>query len=120
MMTIEDDLPAVRLGEEKLQEIFFNLLSNAIEAVGEHGMISVTAHRANGHVVSEVQDNGPGIDSTILGRIFEPFATTKSTGTGLGLFGVRRRIDEAGGTIEYESCPKKGTIFRLLFPIEEL
>ena len=118
-LTLEDDLPAVRLSEDKLQEIFFNLISNAIDAVGENGEIQVTSHRVNGHVVSEVHDNGPGIDSAIAGHVFEPFATTKTTGTGLGLFAVRRRVDEAGGLIEHSSGPTGGTTFRILLPIED-
>jgi len=114
----DENLPPVRLSEEKLQEIFFNLLSNAIDAVGENGKISVRSHRENGHIISEVEDDGTGIDAAIADQVFQPFATTKATGTGLGLFAVRRRIDEAGGKIEYSAGPERGTIFRIYLPIE--
>lgn len=118
-VNVADDLPPVRLNEEKLQEIFFNLLSNAIEAIGNNGNIHVRTHRLNGQIISEVEDDGPGIAAAIADQVFEPFATTKPSGTGLGLFAVRRRVDEAGGTIEYSAGSERGTIFRVYLPIEE-
>lgn len=116
---VSNDLPPVRLSEDKIQEIFFNLLSNAIDAIGEDGAIRVRTQHNNEHVISEVEDNGPGIDPSIADQVFQPFATTKATGTGLGLFAVRRRIDEAGGKIEYTAGREGGTIFRIYLPIEE-
>jgi len=113
---IADRLPSVRADDESLREIFFNLLSNSIEATGPGGRVRVTCHQDNGSVIAEVSDTGPGIAPALLARIFDPFVTTKETGTGLGLHAVSRRIREGGGEIRCDSDPEKGTTFVVRLP----
>jgi signal transduction histidine kinase len=102
---IADDLPAVRGDEATLREIVFNLVSNSLDAAPAGGRISMRGERINGHVVIAVHDDGHGIPAAVKARLFEPFVTTKTTGTGLGLYVVRRRVAELGGDIECTSVP---------------
>jgi signal transduction histidine kinase len=115
---IEDQLPAVQADEQTLREIFFNLLSNSIEATGAGGRVCVDCRRDNGSVVTSVSDNGSGIPPALSLRVFEPFITTKETGTGLGLYVVSRRVREAGGEIHCSSDPQNGTRFVVRLPCE--
>jgi len=113
---IPDRLPAVRADDQALREIFFNLLSNSIEASGQGGRIRVHCHQENGSVVASVSDDGTGIPSAMQAQIFEPFVTTKETGTGLGLYAVSRRLREIGGDIRCDSSPQAGTTFTVRLP----
>jgi signal transduction histidine kinase len=117
---IEDRLPNVRAGEQALREIFFNLLSNSIEATGAGGRVCVECRQENGSVVAAVSDNGPGIPPGLDLRLFDPFVTTKDQGTGLGLYVVSRRVREVGGEIHYDSDPRNGTRFVVRLPCEAL
>jgi signal transduction histidine kinase len=116
----EPQLPAVQADEQALREIFFNLLSNSIEATESGGKVCVDCRRENGSVVAAVSDNGPGIPATLAARLFEPFVTTKESGTGLGLYAVGRRVRELGGEIHCDSNPQTGTCFVVRLPCEAL
>ena len=100
-----------------LREIYFNLIKNSIEAAGSGGEIAIACSRENGHIVTRVADNGPGIAPEIQDRLFEPFATTKADGTGLGLYIVGRHVRELGGEIHCETTADAGTEFTLKLPI---
>jgi signal transduction histidine kinase len=113
---IPDRLPAVRADDQSLREIFFNLLSNSIDATPPGGRIRVNCHQDNGSVIAAVSDNGPGIPAALLGQIFEPFVTSKDAGTGLGLYAVSRRLREIGGDIRCDSDPQSGTTFTVWLP----
>jgi signal transduction histidine kinase len=113
---IAERLPAVRADDEALREVFFNLLSNSIEATGPGGRVGVTCHQENGSVIASISDTGPGIPPSLLARIFDPFFTSKETGTGLGLYAVSRRVRESGGAIHCESSPQRGTTFVVRLP----
>lgn len=110
------DLPRVRADENTLREIFFNLLSNSIDAAGPGGRVQVACRRENGCVIAEVRDSGPGIPLDLQERLFEPFFTTKEAGTGLGLYVVGRRMREMGGEVRCTSGPACGTSFVLKLP----
>jgi signal transduction histidine kinase len=112
---LPDTLPPVDADEPALREIFFNLLSNAVDAAGAGGRVVVTCTAEAGDVVAEVRDNGPGIPAEVRGRLFEPFLTTKANGTGLGLYAVGRHVRQLGGTI---ACTSAGgeTVFTVRLP----
>lgn len=112
-------LPGVRIGGSALQEIFFNLLNNSIEATGRGGRVTVSCRQSNGHVVAEVCDNGPGIEPAIQNQLFQPFVTTKDSGGGMGLYIVGCRVREAGGAIECASRADHGTTFIVRLPIAD-
>jgi len=114
---VADGLPEVHgLGGE-LNQVWSNLIDNAIDAVPESGHVDVTAGTQPGWVVVTVSDDGPGIPAEIVGRIFDPFFTTKpqGAGTGLGLDIARRIVRQHEGELEVESRPGR-TEFRVLLP----
>ena len=109
------DLHLVTADSEKLKQALLNLCNNAVEAMPQGGTLTLRAHNAEGQVVLEVVDTGLGIPDGL--DIFEPFATTKSWGTGLGLVIVRQIISAHGGTVTYASERGKGTAFLLSLPL---
>ena len=119
-MTVEPDLPLVRGFVGELNQVWANLIDNALDAVPDAGRVDVTASRERQRVVVRVIDNGPGIPGEIRSRIFEPFFTTKpvGSGTGLGLDIVRRLVIHNDAEIEVESRPGR-TEFRVSLPLAE-
>jgi signal transduction histidine kinase len=117
---VENGLPSVRGFAGELNQIWGNLIDNALDAVPEKGLVEVTAKRERGRVVVRVMDNGSGIPASVRERIFDPFFTTKAMGqgTGLGLDIVRRLVRHNDGTIEVDSRPGR-TEFRVELPIAE-
>ena len=109
----------------EVQQVFVNLVKNAVEAVGQHredgsGRVAVTAGKAEDHVWARVEDNGPGIAPAKVGLVFDPFYTTKAPGkgTGLGLNIVYRIVTKYRGQISVESVEGSGTVFTMRFPVE--
>jgi len=104
---IADDVPRVHAVGAELNQVWMNLLDNAIDAVGKNGHVTVRAERERERVVVRIIDDGPGVPPEIQGRIFDPFFTTKGVGegTGLGLDIVRRLLQRHDGDISLESVP---------------
>jgi len=115
-VAIDPDLPAVRCDAELLRQAFVNLSVNAVQAMEGGGKLSVRAVRENGGVAVEFRDTGKGVDPSVKAHIFEPFFTTKANGTGLGLAIVRQAAEANGGSVEVESEPGKGALFRVRLP----
>jgi signal transduction histidine kinase len=113
------ELPEILVDRGQFQEILFNLIRNAGQAIQPPGTIWVRAYPRNGGSVRiEIADTGCGIPPDKLGKIFDPFFTTKDPGkgTGLGLFIVRQIIERNKGRISVESAVGRGTTFFLDFP----
>lgn len=104
--------------QSQMQQVFLNLISNAIDAIESNGLIDVTTQQKNGTIVIRIQDDGPGIPKDQQHRIFDPFFSTKATGrgTGLGLSISYSIVEKLGGTITFESEPGKGTTFIVSLP----
>jgi signal transduction histidine kinase len=117
---VAPDLPPVRGFGGELNQIWANLIENAIDAVPPSGRIDVTAALDHQRAVVRIVDNGPGIPVEIRDRIFDPFFTTKPVGqgTGLGLDIVRRLVRHNDGDVEVESVPGR-TEFRVLLPFAQ-
>lgn len=113
------DLPPVQGMGAELNQIWANLIDNALDAVSEGGHVEIAARPEGGRVLVEVTDDGPGIPQEIRERIFEPFFSTKDVGkgVGLGLDLVRRTLERHDGEIEVESRPGR-TVFRVRLPAE--
>ena len=119
LVEVPADLPKVRSNQNQLQEVLLNLILNACQAMGEKGgKLMFTAACANGALVElKVRDTGPGIPPGKLVKIFDPFYTTKPTGTGLGLFVSQRIIKAHGGTIDVTSTEGEGACFTIRLPV---
>lgn len=113
-------LPEIRCMPFQLNQVFMNLLLNAVQAVHEPGTITLRTGRDDDHVWIDIQDDGVGIPPEHLKRLFEPFFTTKpvGTGTGLGLSVAYGIVQQHGGRIEVSSEVGKGSVFRVLLPID--
>jgi signal transduction histidine kinase len=107
---------AIRADESQLQQVFMNLLLNAVDAVGNNGDVIVGTENAGEHLLIFIRDTGVGIPQENLSRMFEPFFTTKKNGTGLGLAICRRVVEEHRGRIEVHSQPKQGSAFIVTLP----
>jgi len=131
----DPSLPPVPGNRDKLVQAFLNLVKNAAEALGETrdgGRIVLTTAFRPGVRLSvpgsrarvalplmiEIEDSGPGIAEAVRSHLFDPFVTTKRTGTGLGLALVAKIVGDHGGIIECDSEPRK-TVFRVLLPMQE-
>jgi hypothetical protein len=113
-------LPPVRGNENRLQQVFFNLVLNARDAMPSGGWLSLTTSADDDTVVVEVSDTGHGIKREDIRRIYDPFFTTKGIGrgTGLGLSVSYGILQEHGGAIFVESTPGKGTTFQVALPAD--
>lgn len=116
-------IPAILLDPEQLKEVLVNLIVNACEAMIRGGLITIRENIDTLPVVGktaiiQLTDDGPGIPSEIMDKIFQPFFTTKEDGTGLGLSIASRIIEEHQGRLEVESREGRGTTFRILLPLE--
>ncbi len=109
-------LPNVALDAEQMEQVFFNLLKNALEAMKDGGTIVLTLGSDDKDVFLSIRDNGIGMDAEQLVNLFEPYRTTKEKGTGLGLMISKRIITEHGGSIAAESKPGDGTTFTITLP----
>jgi len=114
-----DDLPNILLDRTQLQQAFYNVIKNAIQAMRAGSILRVCTETTDTHIVVSCIDTGHGIAPEQIGRIFEPYYTSKKDGSGLGLMIVQRIVREHGGTIEVESNVDHGTTFRIKLPIHE-
>jgi two-component system, NtrC family, sensor kinase len=112
------DLPAVVGVRDYLTQVVLNLVLNAVDATADEGRIHVAAREEDGHLVLSVEDDGRGISIADRCRLFQPYFTTKSHGTGLGLFVSRQILKEFSGTLGFESEPGEGSTFVVRLPLE--
>jgi len=121
----DPEVPAVAGDPDRLLQVFLNLLRNGAEAMANGGELTVrtrferVAPQCGGGAaaVAEVSDRGPGISPEVRKQLFNPFFTTKDSGTGLGLPLSVRIVEEHGGAIEVQSRVGEGTTFRVLLPL---
>ncbi|MFC2171297.1 ATP-binding protein [Acidobacteriota bacterium] len=116
---LDPDLPIIAGDESKLQQVFLNIVSNAIDATGDDGIIEIATSRQDGMISVSIKDNGPGIPKNLQKKIFDPFFTTKQVGrgTGLGLWICFNILDKMGGSIQLDSAEGKGAAFTVDLPI---
>jgi PAS domain S-box-containing protein len=113
------DLPKTLIDRSQIKQAFYNIIRNALQSMRSGGILRVRTEATDTHVVISFIDTGHGIAPEQIGRIFEPYYTTKKEGTGLGLMIVQRIVREHGGLIELESNVGRGTTFRVKLPIYE-
>ncbi|HEX4623634.1 MAG TPA: ATP-binding protein [Solirubrobacteraceae bacterium] len=113
------DLPRIMGRGSELNQVWTNLLDNAIDALGDAGTITITTRNEGDRAVVDIADDGPGVDPTVSSRIFDSFVTTKDVGagTGLGLATARRIVvDRHDGSLDFDSHPGE-TVFHVNLPL---
>ena len=114
---LHSSLPPAWVDEEQIKQALVNILVNSIHSIHHQGKISVSTDLVDEQVLIEISDNGAGMTKETLENMFNPFFTTKSGGTGLGMAVTQRIIEEHGGEIQVESEKGKGTTFRIFIPL---
>jgi nitrogen fixation/metabolism regulation signal transduction histidine kinase len=114
--SVADPLPPVLADRTLVARALANMIENALHAMPGGGELAISAWAAPGVVIFEVRDTGVGMDPDALARVFEPYFSTKATGTGLGLPIARRNIELSGGSIQVESEKGVGTTVRVRLP----
>ncbi|MBN2452746.1 MAG: GAF domain-containing protein [Candidatus Omnitrophica bacterium] len=120
---VEKDLPRILADRKQFQEVLFNLIRNAGQAIEKEGRITVKARNMRGRIIIDIQDTGSGIGEDKIKELFNPFFTTKGPGkgTGLGLFIVRQVVEKNGGRIFLKNTKVDGgTTFTIEFPVSNL
>ncbi|MEW6595204.1 MAG: ATP-binding protein [Thermodesulfobacteriota bacterium] len=122
-LDLQPDLPVVESDQGQMQQIFLNIINNAIDAIGKNGNIDITSRQVSPRaVLVEISDDGPGIPEALIHNIFEPFFTTKKDsekpGTGLGLAITYGLVKKLGGEISVASAVGEGTTFSISFPLK--
>ena len=115
-LDIPSALPSVAIDRNQMEQVFFNLLKNALEAMKDGGEISITVGADDNDVTVTICDSGAGMTSEQLAHLFEPYRTTKSGGSGLGLMVTARIVHDHGGTIDAESEVGEGSSFTVRLP----
>ncbi|MEP6937962.1 MAG: ATP-binding protein [Chthoniobacterales bacterium] len=113
---LRSDLPMLELDRDQIKQVFYNVIKNSFEAMKRRGILRIRTDMDDTHVLVSFTDTGGGISAENLSRMFEPYFTTKATGSGLGLLIVRRIVREHGGELAVESSEGKGLTLTIRLP----
>jgi two-component system, sporulation sensor kinase E len=113
---LRSDLPLLQLDRDQMKQAFYNVIKNSFEAMKRRNVLRIRTDRDDTHVLVSFTDTGVGMSAENLSRVFEPYFTTKSSGTGLGLLIVRRIVREHGGELSIESSEGKGLTLTIRLP----
>jgi signal transduction histidine kinase len=124
------DVPSIQADKDALHRVFVNLIANALDAMPRGGRLTVRAgwagtgdavrsgrRRPANRVKVEIEDTGVGIQPSDTDRVFNPFYTTRDSGTGLGLALAHKIVEDHGGTISFRSVPDRGTTFTIVLSL---
>lgn len=121
-LNLATTLPKLKLDKSLVEQTFLNLIRNAMQAIKpgqKDGLIEIKSYIDENYVKVDVSDNGCGMSEETIGKIFEPYYTTKTSGTGLGLTTIFKIMKELGGEISVKSELDKGSVFTVSFPIPD-
>jgi signal transduction histidine kinase len=118
-MRVEGSLPRVMADPVRLTQALLNVLINAMQAVEKKGRVEVTGAVADGQVCVVVSDNGPGIPADKLASVFDPYFTTKSEGSGLGLWIAQQIVTAHGGILQAQNGPSGGAVLTMRLPLKQ-
>jgi len=113
---LRSDLPLLQLDRDQMKQAFYNVIKNSLEAMKRRGTLRIRTDRDDMHDLITFVDSGGGMSAENLSRVFEPYFTTKPSGTGLGLLIVRRIVREHGGELSIESGQDKGLTLMIRLP----
>ncbi len=117
---IDENLPMVMVDADQIQQVFINIILNALQAMTEGGRLDIWARSREEFVEVEFTDTGSGIPESVMDKIFDPLFTTKAKGVGLGLSVCKGILERHGGDIRVESRVGKGTTFTVSLPTKEI
>jgi signal transduction histidine kinase len=113
---LRSDLPMLELDRDQMKQALYNVIKNSLEAMNRRGILRIRSDMDDTHVLIRFSDTGGGISAENLSRVYEPYFTTKSTGSGLGLLIVRRIVREHGGELSIQSTDGKGLTLTIRLP----
>jgi len=113
---LRSDLPTLQLDRDQMKQALYNVIKNSFEAMKNRGIMRIRTDMDESHVIVSATDTGGGISAENLSHVFEPYFTTKPSGTGLGLLIVRRIVREHGGELSIESSEGKGLTLTIRLP----
>jgi hypothetical protein len=114
-------LPKLAIDPDQIQKVLTNVILNANEAMGEEGEIQVSTSPRDGWAMVSVSDNGHGMSKEFMEQsLFRPFKTTKKQGMGIGLFQSKLIVEAHQGRIEVESEEGRGSVFRVMLPLNKV
>ena len=116
---LRSDLPLLQLDRDQMKQAFYNVIKNSLEAMKRHGTLRIRTDMDDAHIIVSFVDTGSGMSAGNLSRVFEPYFTTKPSGTGLGLLIVRRIVREHGGELSIESNEGEGLTLTIGLPYIE-
>jgi two-component system, sporulation sensor kinase E len=116
---LRSDLPLLQLDRDQTKQAFYNVIKNSFEAMKRRGILRIRTDMDESHVRVSFIDTGGGMSAETLSHVFEPYYTTKESGTGLGLLIVRRIVREHGGELAIESTEGKGLSLTIRLPFKE-
>jgi two-component system, sporulation sensor kinase E len=116
---LRSDLPLVQIDRNQMKQAFYNVIKNSLEAMKRRGILRIRTDMDATHVLVSFTDTGGGISAENLSRVFDPYFTTKSSGSGLGLLIVRRIVREHGGELAIESSEGKGVTLTIRLPYKD-
>ena len=113
---LRSDLPLLELDRDQMKQAFYNVIKNSFEAMKRRGIMHIRTDRDETHVLVNFTDTGGGMSAEMLSHVFEPYFTTKPSGSGLGLLIVRRIVREHGGELAIESKEGQGLVLTIRLP----
>ncbi len=116
---LRPDLPRLQLDRDQMKQAFYNIIKNSFEAMKRRGILFIRSDRDDTHARVSFTDNGGGMSADSLSHVFEPYYTTKRSGSGLGLLIVRRIVREHGGELAIESTEGKGLTLTIRLPLAD-
>lgn len=115
-LKLNPEVPKLPLDKDQMKQVLYNLIRNACQAIGSDGELEIEVDRDDYNISVRIADTGPGISAEKVGKVFEPYFTTKKAGSGLGLLIVRRIVREHGGEVEFNSEEGKGAAVTIYLP----
>jgi two-component system, sporulation sensor kinase E len=113
---LRSDLPRIEVDRDQMKQAFYNVIKNSLEAMKSRGILRIRSDTDDTHLLIRFSDTGGGLSAENLSHVFEPYFTTKSTGSGLGLLIVRRIVREHGGELSIQSTEGKGLTLTIRLP----
>lgn len=115
---LPSSLPVVRVDRNQVKQAFFNVIKNAIHAMGKNGLLKISTEVDADYLNMHFDDNGSGIDEKHFSKIFNPYYSTKDSGSGLGMIIIQRIMRNHAGQVAIKSLPGEGTRVTLMFPLQ--